>query len=264
MRIRLLSGRVFTDADHADSAPVTIINRATALRFWPGESPMGRRIRIHPDDSPPKEIVGVVDDVRQVALGAPVRSEIYLPYAQLPWRECFLLVRSAARPAGLAEAVRREFRAIDPGIALASPRSMSDQVSESLAPPRFHTILLGVFAALALTLAAVGVFGVISYSVGQRTRDFAIRLALGAERRDILRLVIGESLLPVLTGVVLGLGLSLAMTRLLSSLLFGIRPTDPATYAVVAVVLSVVAVAASYLPSRRALLVNPAVALGHE
>jgi putative ABC transport system permease protein len=264
MGIRLRSGRVFTDADDADSAPVTIVNRAMALRFWPGESPLGHRIRIHPDDSPPREIVGVVDDVRQVALGAPVRSEIYLPYAQLPWRECFLLVRSAARPAGLAEAVRREFRAIDPGIALASLRSMSDQVSESLAPPRFHTILLGVFAALALTLAAVGVFGVISYSVGQRTREFAIRLALGAGRRDILCLVMGEGLLPVLTGVVLGLALSLAMTRFLSSLLFGILPTDPATYAVVAVVLSVVAVAASYLPSRRALLVNPAVALRHE
>jgi putative ABC transport system permease protein len=264
MGIRLLSGRNFTDADHADSAPVTIINQAMALRFWPGESPLGRRIRIVTDESPPKEIVGVVGDVRQVALGAPVRSEIYLPYAQLPWRQCFLLLRSTAGPAGLAEAVRREFRAIDPGIALTRLRSMNDQASESLAPPRFRTILLGVFAALALTLAAVGVFGVLSYSVSQRTRDFAIRVALGAERRDILRLLISEGLLLVLTGVVLGLGISLAMTRSLSSLLFGILPTDPATYAVVTVLLSLVAVAACYWPSRRALLVDLAVTLRHE
>jgi putative ABC transport system permease protein len=170
-------------------------------------------------------------------------------------------LRTAAEPAGAAAAVRREIRAIDQSIALGGFRRMRDQVATSLASPRFHAFLLGIFATLALTLAAVGIFGVISYSVGQRSREFAVRLALGAERGDILRLVIGRGFSSVLFGIALGLALSVALTQSLSSLLFGILPTDPLTYAMVAVLLSSVALAASVLPCRRALKVDPVVAL---
>jgi putative ABC transport system permease protein len=267
MGIRLRSGRFFSDADRADAPPVVIINEALARRYWPGESPLGHLIRIHDDspaDSEPIEVVGVVENVRQVALNSDVRLEIYLPYAQRLWRRCFLLVRSEPAPAELAAALRREIHQIDANIALSSFRSMNDHVSASLDPPRFHTFLLGVFATLALTLAAVGVFGVISYSTSQRTREFGIRLALGAQRRDVFRLVVGGGFVLVLTGVALGLILALALTQALSSMLFGIVPTDPATYGAVALVLSAVALLACYLPSRRAMKVDPVVALRYE
>jgi len=258
-----VSGKPFTDADGADAPSVVIINQTMARRFWPGESPLGRRIRIL-DDSAPKEVRGVVEDVRQVALNADVRPEIYLPYAQKPWSSGFLVVRAAGEPTGLTAVLRREFREIDPTLALSDFRSMHTQISTSLESPRFNTILLGIFAALALTLAAVGVFGVVSYSISQRTRDFAIRLALGANRGDILGMVVGQGFGLVLLGEVLGLGSSLVLTRLLSNMLFGVVPTDPVTYATVAGILSVVAVSACYLPSRRATKVDPVVALRFE
>jgi putative ABC transport system permease protein len=267
MGIRLRSGRFFTDADAEHATPVTIINEAMANRYWPGEDPLGRRIQIHsdsPTESETLEIVGVVDNVRQMALNADGRPEFYMPYAQYPWRQCFLLVRSEAEPLELVSALRRQIREIDRGIALSDFRSVRSHVSASLNSPRFHTFLLGVFAALALALATGGVFGVVSYSTSQQTRGFAIRLALGAQRRDIFRLVVGGGFLLILTGIGLGLVLALALTQALSSMLFDIVPTDPLTYAAVGLVLCAVALAACYFPSRQAMKVDPVIALRQE
>lgn len=265
--IRLVSGRFFTDADREDAPAVGIVNQAMARRYWPAEGALGRRIRIHdesPTDSEPIEIVGVVEDVRQMSLSAAALPQFYLPYGQRPWRQCFLFVRSETAPRGLAASVRRELRGIDRDLAVSELRAMGDYVSVSLDSPRFHAALLVVFAALALALAAVGVFGVVSYSTSQRTRELAVRVALGAQRSDVLRLVVGTGFLPVLVGVGLGLALALALTRTLSTLLFGIVPTDPFTYVAVGLLLGAVALFACYLPSRRATNVDPVVALRSE
>jgi putative ABC transport system permease protein len=267
MGIRLRSGRFFTDADGEHATLVTVINEAMADRYWPGEEPLGRRIRIHsdsPTDSDPVEIVGVVEDVRREALTTGGRPQFYLPYAQHPWSGCYLVVRSTSGPSDLVPAVRHEIRQLDAGIALSDFRNMRHYVSASLDSPRFSAFLLGVFAVLALTLATGGVFGVVSYSTSQRTRGFAIRMAMGARRRDIIKLVVGEGFLLVLAGIGLGLVLALALTQALSSMLFEIVPTDPTTYAAVGIVLSVVALAACYLPSQQAMRVDPAEALRQE
>ncbi len=268
MGIRLLAGRTFSDADREGKPKTVIINQTMAEHFWPDESPMGQRIRLVSDeslaDSSSIEIVGVVGDVRQMGLDAEVRSEIYLPYAQRPWRSCFLLVRSKSEPAGLTSAIRSEIRGIDPAIALNRFRSMNDYVSDSTGQPRFRTFLLGLFAALALILAVMGVFGVISYSVSQRTRDFGIRVALGAKPRDIFGLVLGRGFLIVLAGIVLGLVGSLALTRFMSSLLFGITPYDASTFVWVALACGAAAFAACYFPSRRAMKVDPITVLRSE
>jgi putative ABC transport system permease protein len=265
MHIRLLAGRYFSDADRDDSMKVSIINEALARRFWPGRSPIGSRIRFIADESypdPPEiEIVGVVGNVRQVTLDSQERLEIYLPYAQRSWQYGFLIVRSSADPEGLAAAIRREIRGIDPDISLSSIRSMKDQISASVDPQRFRTLLLGTFAALSLVLSAVGIFGVISHSVLQRTREFGIRLALGAQPRDIFTLAVGSGFQMILMGVVSGLALSLVLTRFLSSLLFGIAANDASTYACVTTMLCVVALAACCIPSCRAMRADPIVSL---
>jgi putative ABC transport system permease protein len=267
MRIRLRSGRFFTDADGEHAALVTVINEAMAHRYWPGEDPLGRSIRLHsdsPTDSDPIEVVGVVENVRQMALTAGGRPQFYLPYAQYPWRGCYLLVRSASGPSDLVPAVRREIQRLDAGLALSDFRDMRHFVSASLNSTRFNACLLGVFAVLALTLATGGVFGVVSYSTSQRTRGFAIRTAMGAQRRDIFRLVVADGLRLVVAGIGLGLVLALALTQALASMLFEIVPTDPTTYAVVGIVLGAVALAACCIPARQAMHLDPVVALRQE
>jgi predicted permease len=267
MGIRLRSGRFFTAADGEHATLVTVINEAMADRYWPGEDPLGRSIRIHsdsPTDSDPIEIVGVVENVRHEALTTGGRPHFYLPYAQYPWRGCYLLVRSTSGPSALVPAVRHEIRQLDEGIALSDFRDMRHYVSASLDSPRFSAFLLGVFAVLALTLATGGVFGVVSYSTSQRTRGFAIRTAMGAQRRDIFKLVVGEGFRLVVAGIGLGLVLALALTRALSSMLFEIVPSDPTTYAVVGIVLGAAALAACYLPARHAMRLDPVVALRQE
>ena len=267
MGIRLRSGRSFTDADGEHSTLVTVVNEAMAKRYWPGEDPLGRRMRIHsdsPTDSEPIEIVGVVNDVRHEALNAGGLPHFYLPYAQYSWRTCYLLVRSRSERPDVATAVRHEIREMDEGIVLSDFKDMRHYVSASLDSPRFSAFLLGAFAVLALTLATGGVFGVVSYSTSQRSRAFAIRMAMGAQRRDILKLAVGEGFLSVLAGISIGLALALALTRALSSMLFEIVPADPTTYAVVGIVLGAVALAACYLSSRQVLRLDPVVALRQE
>jgi len=268
MGIRLLAGRHFTDADREDSPAAVIINKAMASRFWPGESPIGRRIELVSDESsthpPSMEIVGVVENVRQQGLDADVRSELYLPYSQRPWRSCFLLVRSDSEAGQLATALRHEIREIDPNIALSRLQSMNQYLEASIDAPRFRTFLLTVFAVLALLLAATGIFGVISYSVAQRTRDFGIRLALGALPHHLFKLVAGREFLVVPAGIGLGTLLSAVLTRYLTSLLFGVAPHDTLTFATVIALCGSVALAACYIPSRRIMEVDPLVALRDE
>jgi putative ABC transport system permease protein len=268
MGIRLLEGRLLTDGDGPGAPAVAVVNSEMARRYWPGTSPLGSTFRILSDDStdagPEITVVGVVDDVRQVSLTSTFRPELYLPYAQYPWKEGFLLVRSSTAPEVLAEAVRRELRKVDPDLALSDVRRMDDEISDSLGPPRFQTVLVGVFAAVALALALVGVFGVISYSVSRRSHEIAIRLALGARRRDVFTLVATSGARLVFAGVVLGIVLALLMVSGLSRLLFGVVPTQPAAYIVVGLLLSVVALAACSIPCLRAIRVDPAVALRWE
>jgi hypothetical protein len=262
------AGRRFTDADREDSRAAVIINKAMASRFWPDESPIGRRIRLVSDESNPDpptlEIVGVVEDVRQQGLDAEVRSEIYLPYAQRPWRSCFLLVRSESEAGQLAAALRHEIREIDPNVALSRLQSMNQYLEASIDAPRFRAFLLTVFAILALLLAAAGIYGVTSYSVAQRARDFGIRLALGAQPKHLLKMAAGREFLAVLAGIGLGTVFLAALTQYLSSLLFGVAPHDILTFAAAALLCGSVALAACYVPSRRVMEVDPLAALRDE
>ncbi len=279
MGIAVLEGRAFTEQDHRDAPRVAVVNESMARRFWPGENPVGKRLALSLEalkfpkpNAPPvfdiagamREIVGVVKDVRHDGLNTQPEPELFIPYLQRPVREMSIAVRVAGDPASLASLVRREVLAIDPNQPVANIRTMSQLLSDSVAKSRFNFLLLALFAGVALLLAAVGIYGVVSYLVTQRTREIGIRLALGAERRDIVKLVTGQGLLPVVMGMVIGLVASLALTRLMESLLYEVSATDPWTFAEVSLLLVLVAMLACYIPARRAARVDPMEALRYE
>jgi len=278
MGIRLLRGRAFTAADTASSRKVAVINETMARRFWSGEDPLDRRVALDFEslkffpDRPPlldlesgmREIVGVVADVRAIGLDAQPVPELYTPLTQRPAREMSFVLRGAGDPAQWAEMIRAEIRSVDPGQAIASLRTMDEVLSTSVARPRFNTLLLTLFAAMALILAMVGVYGVISYSVSHRTREIGIRMALGAQRREVMAMVVKEGLIYTATGLALGAAGALALTRVLVGLLYGISPTDPWTFALVPVLLSGAALLACYLPARRATRIDPIATLRHD
>jgi putative ABC transport system permease protein len=241
-----------------------VINEAMARKFWPGQNAIGKRFSPGDDNAPWIEVVGVVGDVRQFGLGAPAIPETYLPSAQTPDPQMILVVRSAGDVAGLQAAVQHELAGLDPDLPLANPRTMEAIRNDAAGAPRFRTILLGLFAALAMTLAMLGVYGVMSYSVAQRLREIAIRVALGAQKRDVLHLVLGYGLRLTLGGILAGVVVALGLSRFLASLLFGVKPTDPLTFGVSSVLLAVVALLACFLPARRATRVDPLVALRYE
>ncbi len=268
VRIPLLKGRVFTEQDTHESAGVAIVNEALARKYWPGQDPIGKRFKMGRAESktPWLTVVGVVGNVRTEGQWAEFRPELYVPYTQYPWvlSPRHVLVRAAVNPTGLTAAIQREVGILDKDQPISQIRTMEEVVALPLAQQRFSMVLLGIFAGLALTLAAVGIFGVISYAVAQRTHEIGIRMALGAQRNDVLRLVVGQGLVLVLIGVTVGLAAGFGLTRLMSTLLFGVRPTDPATFAVVSIALTGVALLASYVPARRASKVDPMVALRYE
>ena len=279
MRIPLRKGRYFTEADarialpvmrwfeqqaypeHYDESqpvPAIIINETMARTFFPGEDPLGRRIRIIA--SPWLTIVGVVGDIRHTGLSTRPNPEVYLSDLQEPSGSMAVMVRTSGDPLTLASAVREQVTAVDKDQPVAIT-TMDQIFSDSVVGQRFNMLLLSVFGALALGMAVVGVFGVINYSVAQRTQEIGIRIALGAQRRDIFRLVVGQGMVLALLGVGIGLVGAFALTRLISGLLFGVSATDPLTFLLVSLLLTSVALLASYIPARRAMKVDPMIAL---
>ncbi|MCH8948204.1 MAG: ABC transporter permease [Acidobacteria bacterium] len=266
LRIPIVRGRSFTDQDSKNAPGVVIVNQAFARRFWPGENPIGKRLTAqNPQDEYPLEIVGVAKSGKYITLGEDPRPYIYYPHRQQFYQPAMdLLVRATGNPSALTDAVRGEVRALDPTLAAYSVRTLTEHMGVSLLPVRMAATLLGIFGFLALVLAAVGIYGVMSYAVSQRTHEIGIRMALGAQPRDILRSVIGQGMMLVLIGVVIGLAVALAVTRFLTFLLYGISATDPATFAGVSLLLAAVALLACYIPARRATKVDPMVALRYE
>ncbi len=260
--IPLLRGRQFTEAEMRLQPDAAIINNAFAKKFWPDEDPLGKNILLQGDRLPrgPLVVIGIAGDVKQFGLNTEPRPEIYLP---MRLHSMTLIVRTGGDPAHLFAALRDTVQRQDDRAAI-SMKTMEQVVSRSTWKWRNLTLLLGVLAAVALLLAAMGIYGVISYVVAQRTREMGIRLALGAQRRDILKLVLGQGLTLTMIGVAAGLALSLALTHFLTSMLFGVRATDPTTFVAIALVLAGVALTASYLPARRAMKVDPLMALRHE
>jgi putative ABC transport system permease protein len=264
MGVPLLRGRGFTDADARDAPRVAVVDETLAARFWPGEDPVGQRIRWQRAPEP-IEVVGVAAAVRHAAPGQAPRETVYRPYAQYsPATPVFLAVRADGDPAALAAALRREIHGLDPDQPIAEVVGMQERVRRALDEPRFYSLLLGVFAGAALFLAALGIYGVVSIGVAQRTREIGIRTALGASRRDVLRLVLREGLRLSLLGVAGGVLAAIALTRVLAGLLHEVSATDPLVFALVPVLLTAAALLACYLPARRAARVDPTVALRAE
>jgi putative ABC transport system permease protein len=265
MRIPLLRGRWFTTADHRESPKVVVLNETAAKRFWPGEDPIGKRLALGVNGySDGAEVIGIVGDVRYQQLDIPPRPDAYLTYLQLPRTSVVILVRTTGNPAALAPLVERELHALNRDVPAWDIKTMNDRVRDSTARSRFSAILLGVFAFIALALAAVGIYGVMAYLVTQRTREIGIRVALGAGRRDVLGLVLRRGAGLALAGIGIGLAGALAATRVLTTMLYEVKPADTATYAVIAAVLALVAVVATYIPARRATTVDAATALRTE
>jgi putative ABC transport system permease protein len=264
MGIPLIRGRDFTDQDRADSKHVVVIGEKTAQHYWPGQDPIGKRLKpgATTSNAPWREVIGVVKDVRQNDFIAQPKMQMYFTYRQLKDLAAnALIVRTSVEPMSLASSIRSAIWAVDKDQPVANIDTMDHIVSEAIARQRFSMLLLGIFAALALVLASVGIYGVMSYSVAQRTHEIGIRMALGARRADVLQMTVKQGLKLVGAGMLLGLVAAFLLTRVLASLLFGISATDPITFLGISLVLLAVAILASYIPALRATKVDPIIAL---
>jgi len=266
---RLLEGRNFTDSDDANHPIVVIVDEMLARRAWPGESAIGKKLEVESltrKDNPRlfAIVVGVVAHLRIHDLTRNVREQIYIPHAQEPFGRVGVVMRTQGDPSGVMKQVEQEVRSLDAGIAIRNLKPLESYIEDAEAPMRFNLILIGIFGAIALTLASVGLYSVMAYSVTQRAHELGIRIAVGASPRDILGLVLGQGVRLTLIGAALGLLVSLLVTRALASLLFGVSPTDPLTFIAVPIVLAVVAMLACYFPARRAMRVDPMIALRYE
>jgi putative ABC transport system permease protein len=260
MRVPLLGGREFTEADNALAPKVIIVNETFARRFWPNQNPIGKHVVVGrgPDLS---EVVGMAADVRNNGLAQDTQAQLYLPFQQLPWGNMNLLVRTAVEPSSLISGVRAQISSVDPDQPVTNIQTVDQLMDSSRAQPRFTMLLLGVFSAAALALAVIGIYGVLSYSVTQRRQELGIRLALGAERGNILGLVVRQGLVLAGAGIAVGLVAALLLTRLMSSLLYKVGALDLTTFALTPLAFLVIALLASYLPALRATEVNPVEAL---
>ena len=264
MRIPLLAGRLFNDADNQTGKPVILVNRTLARQFWPNADPLGERLRFGNTTMRTAEIVGVVGDVKPERFEGEDWPMIYSPYSQVPVLGLTLVVRTPGRPQALTAGVSGEIRRLDPEQVIADVRPMDAVVDHAVAGARFNTALLGVFAAIAFLLASLGIYGVISFDVTERTSEIGIRMALGAMPGDVLRLVLGQGARLAACGISIGLAAAFWLTRLMGSMLYGVSPDDAWTFAWISILLAAVALAASYLPSRRAMSLEPVSALRHE
>jgi putative ABC transport system permease protein len=264
MGIPLLAGRGLAESDTSQAPPVIVVNQTLARRFWPAGNPIGGRLVVDALNGRVAEIVGVVADVKPERIESQDWPTIYSPYPQAPVAAMTMVVRTAQPPLSLASAVEREVRQLDPNQPVAEMRSMEQVVDRAVAGARFNTVLLAVFAEIAFLLAAVGIYGVISCDVSERTHEIGIRVALGAQPGDVLKLVVGHGARLAAYGIAAGLAAAFALTRLMASMLYGVKATDAYTFAAIPVLLGAVALAASYLPLRRALALDPVTALRHE
>jgi putative ABC transport system permease protein len=274
--IPLRQGRDFTDAEIASAGAVAVVSEAFARLYWPGESPLGHSVTVfksaqgRADFGQPIQmsVVGVAGDVQNGAPGDPPRPEIYVPFTANPWTHMNLVVRATGEPAALILALERAVLGVEPAIPIAGGGAnfqvMDEQSARGLGAQRFNASLLGVFALSALLLAAIGIYGLMAYAVTQRTREMGIRMALGARPRDVLSLVVRQGMTLAVLGIAIGIVGAFAATRLLASMLYGVAPTDPATFTGVAALLAAVALLACWLPARRAAHVDPTVALRAE
>jgi putative ABC transport system permease protein len=267
MRIRLLEGRVFDDRDGQTANPVVIINKKFAETFWPGESAIGHRIRFD-TKQPWIPIVGIVEDAKNAGLEKAAGTELYLPMRQAVargfGRQGYILVRTKGDPLAMAGAVRAVVQSLDPALPVAQVRSMEQVMESAQARPRFLTMLLAIFSGVALVLAAIGLYGVIAYSVARRTTEFGIRMAMGARPGDLVGAVLGRGAVLGVIGVVVGLAGARLLTRFLRELLFGVSPFDPVTFGTMAALLLLVTLAACFVPAHRATRVDPLIALRYE
>jgi predicted permease len=275
MGIPLLRGRMLSEADTFESPAVAIINETLAKRYFPGEDPIGKRLALigangqpagpNPQSATPwSEVVGVVADTKNLSLRAETVPDIFVPYWQWPMQGPTVIVRTTGDPGKVAAAIRGELKALNPNLPAPAIRMMDEILAETVAQPRFHTLLLGLFGGLALVLSAVGIYGVMAYGVSQRTHEIGIRMALGAQKSNVLALVIGQGMRLAVIGVSIGILAALALTRVMRTLLYEITPTDPLTFIGVSVLLALIALLACWIPARRAAKVDPMVALRHE
>jgi putative ABC transport system permease protein len=264
MGIPLLAGRFFAASDSADAPPVVIVNRMLARRFWPGQNPIGGRVMVDAIAGRVAKVVGVVGDVKPEGLEGEDWPTVYNPYAQAQASTMAVVVRTAQAPRALAGAVEREVHSLDAAQQVADVRTMEDVLAGVVAEPRFNAAVLGIFAQIAFVLAAVGIYGVISYDVSQRTHEIGIRAALGAQPAAVLKLILGQGARLAGCGIAIGVAAAFALTRLMANLLYGVKATDAWTFAAVPLLLGAVALLASYLPSRRAMALDPMAALRHD
>jgi putative ABC transport system permease protein len=260
LRVPLRAGREFTDADNAQAPKVVIVNETFARQFWPNQNPVGKHVVIGRWPAP-AEVVGEAADIRNKGIDQDTQPQLYLAFPQLPWGDMNLLVRTAVAPQGVTSAVRTQVAAVDPDQPITNIQTVHQLLDDSRSQPRFLMLLLGVFSGTALVLAMVGIYGVLAYSVAQRRQEFGVRLALGAEPQDILRLVVRQGLILATTGIAIGLLASLLLTRLMSSLLYKTSSRDLTTFVLAPVIFLLIAGLASYLPARRATHVDPVEAL---
>lgn len=263
MATPLLQGRLFDDHDSAAGAPVMIVNESTAKHYWPSQTPLGKHVA-GSRDLIQREVIGVVADAKISSLSDPGTDQLYVPSDQMPYAGMTLVVRSSAQPQALIEALRGKIAEVDPTLALSEIRTMDEVVGASVARPRLIALITGIFAGIALLLAAIGIYGVMAYSVSTRKQEMGIRVALGAEPEDILKLVVGQGMRMTLLGIGVGIAVSLALTRLLAGLLYGVRATDPLVFGGASLLLVATALLACYLPARRATRVDPIVVLRSE
>ncbi|MEW6736440.1 MAG: ABC transporter permease, partial [Acidobacteriota bacterium] len=270
MNIPLLNGRYFTEQDSKDGVPAVIINEAMAKRFWPGQDPLGKQLSLGMSEEEEfygkkiyREVIGVVGNIKHDRLDHDVSPEMYVPYLQLPASWMSLVVRTNVARNPIAD-IRSTVQALDKDQPIYNINTMEQRLARSISAQRFNSFLLGTLALIALILSTIGIYGVISYSVNERTQEIGIRLALGAQQYDILRLIVGQGMFIVLIGIIVGLAVALALTRLMTSLLYGVSTSDPVIFIGVSLILVIVALLASYIPARRASRVDPMIALRYE